>query len=122
MKIYPKAILIGLAADIGLSITFGVLETALVVGTTALRARSTSALLWSMVFGFMGCIIGGYATSHFSPTAKLFNALLFGIIETALGAALVILSLHGGPLWYAIAGFVLTIPAGLLGAYIQQKV
>ena len=122
MKFYPKAILIGLAVDLGLSFTCGLVEIIFLAGPVAIHTHATSVYVWAMVVGLMGCVIGGYATSYFSPRSKIYNAFLFGLIEVFLGLiSILLMPQETTPLWFSISAFALTIPAGLLGSYVEQR-
>jgi hypothetical protein len=65
--------------------------------------------------------LGGYIARRLTPTNSFINSLSFGVINVLLGIVFFI-SLHSHdtvmPGWKAFLGFVLTIPAALLGGYL----
>ena len=114
MKLHPLAILLGIVTDLALSLIVGPLELSLI----GVGENSPYLYHWSLVLGLISLIIAGYVTAWKSPSSKIFNAAMFGIIEIVVGLAIVLFIPM--PLWFNITSFVLIIPASLLGAYIAR--
>lgn len=116
MKIHAKAIFLGLATDILLSLFVGGLILLVIFGPADTRPV---VYIGSLVFGLIATMVGGYVTSRKSPDSKFTNATIFGVAGVLigfLGAGFMAM-----PLWFNIASAILIIPAALLGAYIEKR-
>ena len=76
-------------------------------------------------FGFCGTTfstaLGGYVAALLAPANPIANSLAVGVLSLFLGMALTILFPGVVPLWKAIAGASLTIPAALAGGYLALR-
>lgn len=115
MKLHPKAIFIGIVTDIVLSES-----SSLGLSIFGFNANYPSLYVWSLILGLIGVAAGGYVTSWKSKSSKVFNVIVFGIVEILIG--LFIALFISMPLWFNVASFILIIPAALLGAYIATRV
>lgn len=80
-------------------------------------AQNPGYLKAAIVLGTASSIVGGYLVARLASSLPYFNALVFGVLGTLLGALLSV----DLPAWSRIIGLGLTIPAALLGAYISKR-
>ena len=78
--------------------------------------QDTRYLTLVLVFGTASTVLGGYLAARLAPSVPYFNALAFGVL------GLIVNALTSGdlPLWYKIVGFIVVLPAALLGAHIAK--
>lgn len=126
-----KAVFLGFLADIAASMLFSV-----ILGFIALAVLSAKGyqgdeletmlmqlfsgavyMLISIVIGLGFTVMGGYIAGRIAKTGEYFHAGAVG----ALGLILGLFFMGQAPLWYNIAGFVLVIPAALLGGDMAKK-
>jgi hypothetical protein len=70
-----------------------------------------------LVQGTASTVLGGYLAARLARVVPYFNALAFGVVSLALGAAM-----SGDvPAWFRVIGLSLTIPAALAGAYLWKR-
>lgn len=127
-----KAILGGLAIDIGGSLIIGTL-VGILVGILMVSGMvsggnlgdpsgvfnsSTPALLFLLIAGLSMDCLGGYLAATWAPKRKIAHALVLGILSVASG---LVLSGASFPLWYRIASSLLIVPAALLGGWWRVK-
>jgi hypothetical protein len=115
MKLHLKAIFIGVFVDIALTAV-----ASLVLFIVGVESTSPAFYVWSLALGLVAVSGGGYATARSAWASKIFNTVLYGIIEILIGFAFAIFS-PSIPLWFHIASFVLVLPAALLGAYVVVR-
>lgn len=126
-----KAIAIALIATLALDTLCGIALTLVVGGgsfTQGMTEDETRAalsaltadrrfLIWSFVLGTSTTVFGGYLAARFSKVVPYMNALAFGV----LGILVAVLTASDLPRWYSVFGFVTTVPAALLGAWIYKR-
>ncbi|HUO50186.1 MAG TPA: hypothetical protein VMU25_01285 [Candidatus Paceibacterota bacterium] len=118
MKLHPFAILLGVITDLVLSVVVGLI----VSGFAGLDNHNSSFFAaWSLLLGLAALAVGGYVTAWRAISSKLFNATIFGIIEMLVGLGALVIS-PPMPIWFVVSSLILTVPAGLLGAYIVVRV
>lgn len=110
MTFHPTAIALGVIVDLALSFIVAPLEL-FVIGV---GEHSPYLYHWSLVSGLIAVAIGAYVTSRKSPSHKIFNAAIFGLIQVVIGLALALFV--PAPLWFYIASSALVVPASLIGA------
>ena len=84
--------------------------------TTALT-HTTNYLAWSLILGALATVVGGYIAARVGKEAPYLNAGLLGVFGTVLTVLL------GGdfPLWFALGGIAVVLPAALLGGYFAAR-
>lgn len=76
-------------------------------------------LLTALVFGTATTVLGGYVTARMARQLPLLNALALGVLAVGIG---VVLSGPGGsPLWFDALGYLIVIPAAILGGYLGRR-
>jgi hypothetical protein len=115
MILHPKAIFIGTITDLVLSFLVG----PLLLYPFDVYITSSYLPEWSLVVGLIAVTIGGYITARRSPSAKIFNAVIFALIQILIGifGAVFIPS----PFWFNVASFILIVPVTLFGAYVALR-
>ena len=83
---------------------------------TAALAASTSFLLGSAVFGTLSTVLGGYVAARIAKTRYYANA---GVIA-GLGILIGVLTAKEYPFWFNVVGFILVLPAALLGGHLAK--
>jgi hypothetical protein len=74
-------------------------------------------LMAILMQGTASTVLGGYLAARLARIVPYFNALAFGVVSLALGAAM-----SGDvPPWFRVIGLSLTIPAALAGAYLWKR-
>lgn len=127
-----KAILCGLSLDIlGSSIINSLLGTMTAMhfisqGTEsqkidALLYSSTTFCLTSITIGLLFTILGGFWASHIATAFKLKHAFATGTLLSLIGAPFVFAQPQI-PYWYSLTVLILTIPAAVIGGYLQQQI
>ena len=74
-------------------------------------------LLWSLVAGTLTTVLGGYIAASFGKLAPYKNSAIIALIGVVLGVLLA----GEEPLWFDVIGFIIVIPAALLGGYIVAR-
>ena len=132
-SIRPKAVLIGLLVDIGGSLLVGFLLGVVVVAIAAATHQMSPAQLAHLaanvplkIVGLIGTLlatfVGGYVAARIGRPHAVPNALAVGVISLLLGILLWLREPVGvTPLWKAISGLLLTIPAALGGGLAASK-
>ena len=110
MKVYFKAIIFGLLADLGASIIGGYLIFFLLSAQ-----EKPEPLFPSLFLGVVAALIGGYVTATFSSSQRIFNAFLFGIAEVVVSFVLFLVT--PVPFWFFLTSLAVMVPAALVGAY-----
>ena len=112
MKAYPLAVFLGKITDLALSFTVG----PFVLYELGINESSPYLYQGSLALGLVAVVIGGYVTAVKSPSSKIFNTIIFAVIQLVIGALAA--RVTAMPLWFNVASFGLMIPASLLGAYL----
>jgi hypothetical protein len=111
MKFSAIAIVVGVVTDLVLTVLGSLILFLVGIGST-----SPALYAWSLVLGLVAVAGGGYVAARSSQKSKIFNTLIYGIVEVFIGLAFAVFSTEV-PLWFDIVGSILTIPAALVGAY-----
>lgn len=126
-----KAVILGIAADLAATfvammavITFlGIGEGINDLPDEEARQLIDSAfkepkyLLLGGLLGLLGTVVGGYVAAKFSDAAPLLNAACVGLFGVVLG----IFFIGDSPLWFAVIGIVLTLPAAIAGGILWRN-
>lgn len=78
---------------------------------------STNFLLGSMILGTLATIVGGYVVARIAKREPYLNAGVIGVLGIVLGVILA----KNYPLWFNVLGFVLVLPAALLGGHLAKS-
>lgn len=122
-----KAIVLGVLADIGVSLVVGI---AYGIGLTVclfikgIRPEEIGAhlsgsviLIPSLLIGFGATLLGGFVAGRVAKQSEI----LHGAIVGALGIPLCFIDVGGFPLWFTIVSCVGLAPAGMAGGYLARK-
>ncbi len=77
---------------------------------------SANALMGSMLLGTLSTMVGGYIAARIARKAPYMNAGVIGLFGIALG----VLSAKDYPFWFNLLGFLLVLPAALLGGHLAR--
>jgi hypothetical protein len=127
--IRPKAILIGIVADIGATyLIMAVLMVSLGAGARDLSEEEARQLiestfqqpfylLLSGVLGLLATALGGFVAAKVAIVAPLLNAACVGLFDLVLG----ILLIGDAPLWFSVIALLLTLPAAIAGGVLWRR-
>jgi hypothetical protein len=127
--IRPKAILIGIVADIGATyLIMAVLMVSLGAGARDLSEEEARQLiestfqqpfylLLSAVLGLLATALGGFVAAKVASVAPLLNAACVGLFDLILG----ILLIGDAPLWFSVMALLLTLPAAIMGGVLWRR-
>ena len=127
--IRPKAILIGIVTDIGVTyLIMAVLMISLGAGARDLSEEEArqlienalqqpSYLLLSGALGLMATALGGFVAAKVAIVAPLLNAACVGLFDLVLG----ILLIGDTPLWFSVIALLLTLPAAIMGGVLWRR-
>lgn len=127
-RINPKALIVGTALLLALSILAGVVLVFLqglllamegqseeqIIQALADLAQDDAYLVWSMVLGAFVSVLGGYVAARIAVAYPYFNGLAVGVLGTMVGFAF----WSELPLWFNLAGIVVTPACCVLGAHL----
>jgi hypothetical protein len=74
-------------------------------------------LLLGGLLGLLGTVVGGYVAAKFADAAPLLNAACVGLFGVVLG----IFIIGESPLWFAVIGILLTLPAAIAGGILWRN-
>jgi hypothetical protein len=114
-RIYPKAIIIGLAAGLAAGVLIAPLEMLVVFGPSL---TGTPLHIASLFLGSLGTLFGAYLAARNAPTDKLANVLVFWAINEFFGLASLLIIRT--PFWYGFLGAILVFVATILGWYLEN--
>ena len=80
-------------------------------------SHEVGLLIFSMFFGTISTVIGGFIAAKYGKLAPYKNAAVIGVIGIILG---VLLS-SNYPLWFNVLALLITLPSALLGAYFVAR-
>lgn len=117
-----KGILLGILAIVVLDSIAGIAMIPLFaenMSSEAIEALSQefAPLCYSVFFGTISTIAGGYIAAKYGGLAPYKNAAVIGVSGLVFG----VLSMDSFPLWFNVIGFISVIPAALFGAYLMVK-
>ena len=73
-------------------------------------------LLWSLILGTLSTIVAGYVAARIAKREPYLNAGVVGVLGIVIG-----LIFSGDyPLWFNVTGFLLVLPAALLGGHLAR--
>ena len=78
--------------------------------------QSLPFLLSSAGVGGFFTVVGGFVTGWMAKTYELKNALIMGLLSVAFGA----LFWSFSPMWFNVAGALITPPSAMAGGYFAQ--
>jgi len=127
-RINPKALIVGTALLLALSILAGVVLVSLqgllmamegqseeqIIQALADLAEDDAYLVWSMVLGAFVSVPGGYVAARIAVAYPYFNGLAVGVLGTLVGFAF----WSELPLRVNLAGIVVTPACCVLGAHL----
>ena len=79
--------------------------------------REPKYLLLGGSLGLLGTVVGGYVAAKFADAAPLLNAACVGLFGVVLG----IFIIGESPLWFAVIGILLTLPAAIAGGILWRN-
>ena len=111
------AVLAGWAVDLGLSLLFGLILSAIVGGEGAspdeiARRMSSSVELQvsQLIVGLCFTGIGGYVAAMLAKERHVQHGVAVGMLSLGFALALELVAGSDAPLWYKAAGLLLTVP------------
>lgn len=105
-----------LVAGFGAQLTSGMSPEEVNAAVLAVT-QTTSFMLASLVYGMGTTVFGGYVAARLARGYPYFNALAVGVLGIVLGLLLA----DDAPFWFEALGFVLSMPAAVLGGHIAQR-
>ncbi|MFA5340032.1 MAG: hypothetical protein WC317_07810 [Candidatus Omnitrophota bacterium] len=125
-KINIKALVVGVLTDLGSSIVLGIIlgvVAAIILiaqgvppKEVAVRLQGQMLLIPSMIIGLGGTLLGGFVAGRIAKDYEVFHGGIVGCISILLG----FFFWSSCPLWYNLAGLIVTIPCGMLGGNIAK--
>jgi hypothetical protein len=127
--IRPKAILIGIVADIGATyLAMAILMVSIGGGTRDLSEEDARQLiettfqqapylLLSGALGLLATALGGFVAAKVATVAPLLNAACVGLFDLVFG----ILLSGDAPLWFSVIALLLTLPAAITGGVLWRR-
>lgn len=126
-----KAVMLGIVADLGATfVAMMALLAFLGVNTEVENLSEEEAvqlvestfqdptyLLISGLLGLLATVLGGYVAAKLAHAAPLLNAACVGVFGVVLG----ILFIGKSPLWFALIGIILTLPAAIVGGILWRR-
>ena len=73
-------------------------------------------LLWSLILGTLSTIVAGYVAARIAKREHYLNAGIVGVLGIVMG----LIFSKDYPLWFNVLGFLLVLPAALLGGYFAK--
>lgn len=130
-RINWKAVLLGVATDIGGSLALSVVLTLLLGFWLATQGTPTdnldeammeashsgAFLLVSVAAGLALTVLGGYVAARMAREHEAFHAGMVGVIATAFG----LLFFGQAPIWIDAANLLVVVPAALYGGHLAQR-
>jgi hypothetical protein len=126
----PKAISIAMLLSLALDVVGGMLLLALLGegldpnlppeqlnAAIQLVLQDTRFLLASLAYGTATTVFGGYVAARLARAYPYFNALAVGVLGIVLGLLLT----SGAPWWFDALGYLITLPAALLGGHLAPR-
>lgn len=83
----------------------------------AAMTLSTNFLLGSIILGTLSTMVGGYLAARIAKKEPYWNAGAIGVLGIVLGLLLA----KDYPLWFNVVGFLLALPAALLGGHLARS-
>jgi len=117
-----KGIILGILATLLIDTVSGIAMIPLFAPSMTKEAfqllyTETGPLIYSMFFGTLSTVVGGFIAANIGRLAAYKNSAIFGVAGLVIG---VFLS-TGFPLWFNIVGYITVIPASLLGGHIAVR-
>ncbi len=124
------AVVLGLLADIGGTIVFGIVLS-IVAGTgvaaggaapaeiDAMVNRSAGYQLFGLAGGLACTALGGYVAARFANHSEYANSFAVGLASLVFGEVMMLVSPTDYALWLRLAGDALVIPAALAGGHLR---
>jgi hypothetical protein len=84
-------------------------------------APSMGFMLFSIVYGFVFAVLGGYVTALLAKRAEMKHTLALGALGVVLGIISMVTAAGREPLWYQITNMVVIAAAVLLGGYFRTR-
>lgn len=117
-----KAVLIGLAVDIVLTIVLGNFLMVFMGASTGADISREAAmtsnplLVLNLSVGLFGTVVGANIAGRIGGQAPVLNAVALGVLSTAIGVIMVAFASY--PAWFEVASSVLVIPFAYFGGLI----
>ena len=114
-----RAIILGIITDISATFFFIMVFVPLVGNGASVEAvdeliTNTGPLFFFFIGGSLCTVLGGFVAATIGSLAPYKNSVFVG----AFGLILGVLSAGSSPLWLTLSGFIITVPAALLGGYL----
>ena len=122
-----KAVVLGVLADIGVSLVAGItygIGLTVCLFIKGIRPEEIGAhlqgpliLIPSLFIGFGATLLGGFVAGRIAKHSEI----LHGAIVGALGIPFCFIDVGSFPLWFAIVSCVGLVPAGMAGGYLAKQ-
>ncbi len=129
LRVSIKAVLVGLIVDLAGSLLFGAASGVALGIILAVRGGAGAAqleaglesnvwiLLSSLVGGCAFTVLGGFVAGRMARQRQLLHGLLVGLASVVV----FLLFVSQTPLWYSVAGMLVTPPAGAAGGFLARR-
>lgn len=122
------AIAAGWLTDLGLSLLFGGILTAIVGGDgsspediTRRMNSSLELMLSTLVVGLAFTGIGGYVAAAIARQQHVRHAAAVGLLSLGLGVSYALGAPAGQPLWLTLIGLALVVPFAVFGGWYRAQ-
>jgi hypothetical protein len=128
-----KAVAIGTAVDIAGSFLLSAVA-GLISGIQLARAglspaeiqtrlsNSSTVGTIALIGGLLMTLIGGYLAARIAQVDEVRHGTAVGVVGVILGILfMIVFRSWANPLWYDLAGFLLTIPTAAAGGYLRAR-
>lgn len=117
-----KGIALGILAVILLDTLSGIALAIIFLENTSPEAfdalnKEASPQIFSIFFGTLSTIVGGYIAAKYRPTAPYKNSFIIGAVGFIIGVVLA----ENHTTWFNVIGFTTVIPSALLGGYLITR-
>ncbi len=82
---------------------------------------SEEFMLFSLGYGFVFAVVGGYVTAMIAGRSELKHALALALLSVLMGIVSMVASAGREPRWYQIANMVVMVSAVVLGGYLRVR-
>lgn len=88
---------------------------------TLAATPSMNFMLFSLAYGFVFAVIGGYVTAWIAKRAEMKHTLALIGLGIVMGIVSVVMAAVKQPKWYQSGNFVVMIAGNLLGGYLRAR-
>ena len=82
---------------------------------------SRGFMIFSLIYGGIMAVMGGYITATIAKRAELKHALALAVVVGTMAFISMVTAQGQEPVWYQIANLMMAIPAVVLGGYLKSR-